>query len=179
MPRHLLLSAISVAVFAGCAADKARGPQGSFSVKVLPYFGKDVRVSIQAYSRDDKGQRGPALATHQVTDDGITGFVLPLGRRYGVQAYADLDRDGRRSTDDPAATLENLEPVADLHSTQPPHVLTLPGTGVGTDWPGRNDGATDASTAIDRSKVQGALQSVHEAAPSLPIPPLPVPPPPQ
>ncbi len=180
MNRFLILTSILLVFAAGCALNEPRGPQGSFSVKVLPYFGKDVRVYIQAYERVN-GQRGPVLVSKRVTGDGVTGFVLPLGKEYGVRAYADLDADGRSGPGDPSAILDGLQSEEDLNAQGPPHVLTLPGTGESPDWPQKGGGGSSAPAPAPPSSEEALLQKgidrVRAAAPQLPIPPPPVPPP--
>lgn len=192
-----------IATLSSCATEAPRGPVGNFSVKVVPFFGKDVRVYITAYPRDPQGQRGPDVVNRRVTGDGITGFVLPAGRVYGVRAYADLDGDGRSGPADPTASMEGLKPVTDLSANQDPVVLTLPGTGAAPDWPQKKNvsasqtgtpGTDDIQKGIDTLRaaapgtlpgsinagnVQKAADKLREAAPGLPIPPLPVPPPPK
>lgn len=202
MKAHLLPVAVLLTLLSGCATEKPRGPQGTFSVKVVPDFGPKVPVRIAAYTRKD-GQRGPDLKSHLVTGDGVTGFVLPLDQVYGVRAYADLNRDGRVSPDEPAASIEGLKPVADLHANHEPVILTLQGTGVApapAQQAGGNAEPTGSSANINvqkgldmlrnaapggtlpagvtADKAQQAVEKAREAAPNLPIPPLPIPPPP-
>src|SRR5438094_819216 len=102
MTRLPTLLAACLVLLAGCATKTPRGPVGSFTVKVVPFFGNNVRVRIEAYERVN-GNRGPVLVSSRVTGDGVTGFVLPLGKVYGVSAWADVDRDGKKGPDDPAA----------------------------------------------------------------------------
>ena len=83
-------------------------------MKVVPFFGNDVRVYAQAYERVN-GQRGPLVTSKRVTGDGVVGFVLPLDQTYGVRAYADVDQDGKQGPTDPATSVENLRPVADVN----------------------------------------------------------------
>lgn len=200
MKLPLLPATASLAVLASCATETLRGPQGSFSVKVVPDFGQDVPVHIAAYTRGDDGQRGPDLKAHRVTGDGITGFVLPLDQVYGVRAWADLNRDGRTAPHEPVASLEGLRPVADPNAAPGPALLTLPGKGVATapapqvarppdpaeiiangTVQQRLDLLRDAAAGtlpagVTADKVQQGLDKVREVAPNLPIPP---PPPPQ
>lgn len=202
MKLHLLPTAVLLALLPSCATETPRGPQGTFSVKVVPDFGKNVPVRIAAYTRKD-GQRGPDLKAHLVTGDGVTGFVLPLNQVYGVRAYADLNRDGRVSPDEPAASLEGLKPVADPNAAHEPVILTLPGAGA-AQASAEEAGSTVAPTGtpangnvqkgldmlrnaapggtlpkdVTPDKAQQGIDKLREAAPNLPIPPLPVPPPP-
>jgi hypothetical protein len=170
---------LCLALLSSCATDKPGGPKGSFSVKVVPFFGNDVHVFVQVFDRTD-GQRGPLLSSKRVTGDGVTGFVLPLGRTYSVHAYADLDHDGKQGPADPSANLDGLQPVADINAQQAPAILTLPGTGTAPDWPGKKSGG-DNSPGSSEAMLQKAADKVQEASPGLPTPPpptLPVPPPP-
>lgn len=183
MKPNLALVSTCLVLLASCATETPRGPQGSFSVKVVPYFGPDTKVYIHAYERVN-GQRGPALSSSVVKGDGVTGFVLPLDKEYGVRAYADLDGNGRSNTGDAVGNLEGLRPVSDVNHQAPPVILTLPGAGVAPDWPGTKpeDAATASpSSAFSSSTgdlLQKGIDQVKEAAPGLPVPPLPVPPPP-
>ena len=172
------LTALCLALLSGCATEQPRGPQGSFSVKVVPFFGNDVRVYAQAYERVN-GQRGPVLTSKRVTGDGVVGFVLPLDHTYGVRAYADVDQDGKQGPADPSTSVEDLRPVADVNMQQAPVILALPGTGVSPDWP-RKKNAPGTPATSDDALLQQGLEKAREIAPQLPVPPppLPVPPPP-
>ncbi len=199
----LLVSALFV--FAGCSTtNKPTGPKGNFSVKVVPFFGKDVPVYISAYERMPNGTRGDTLVNRKVTDDGVTGFVLPADGVYGVRAYADIDKDGKCGPNDPAATLEGLKPRRDLAANQAPTVLTLPGAGVSPDWTNSKSeegsasstpgAASNVQSGLDKARaaapvvipdsvnadtLKKAAEKARTAAPDLPIPPLPVPAPPK
>jgi hypothetical protein len=172
------LAALCLALLPGCATEQPRGPQGSFSVKVVPFFGNDVRVYAQAYERVN-GQRNTVLTSKRVTGDGVVGFVLPLDHTYGVRAYADVDQDGKQGPADPSTSVENLRPVADVNMQQVPVILALPGAGVAPDWPHKKNVPGTAATSEDALLQQG-LEEAQEIAPRLPVPPppLPVPPPP-
>jgi hypothetical protein len=165
-----------VLLLAGCATDPPRSPQGSFCVKVVPYFGRNVRIYIHAYERVS-GQRGPALSSSRVTDDGVTGFVLPLGKVYGASAYADLDGDGKRGPNDPAGSVEGLRPVEDVNAPQELAILTLPGAGEAPDWP--QNKSKESTTPLSGGTLQNSLQQIRAESSQLPIPPPPVPPPPR
>src|SRR5688500_11729748 len=99
MKKSLHLAGLCLALLSGCATEQPRGPQGYFTVKIVPFFGNDVRVYAQVYERVD-GQRGPVLTSKRVTGDGVVGFVLPLDHTYGVRAYADVDQDGKQGPAD-------------------------------------------------------------------------------
>ena len=154
----------------------AQAPFGTFSVKVTPYFGKDVRVMISSYERLADGKRGPNLWTGPVSADGITGFVLRVGPVYGVRAYADLDGDGRQSPTDPTGSVEGLHPVSGVNAELRPVILTLPGTGVAPEWPMKRRVSKTPSDLLDPAAIKKGMRELRENAPDLPIPPLPVPP---
>jgi hypothetical protein len=177
-PQFIFLACLLL--LSSCATEKPGGPKGSFSVKVVPFFGNDVHVFIQVFDRTN-GQRGPLISSRRVSGDGVTGFVLPLGSTYSVHAYADLDHDGKQGPDDPSSNLDGLKPMADVNAQQAPAILTLPGTGVAPDWPGKkSDG--ESAPASNENLLQKGAEKIQEAAPGLPVPPppsLPVPPPPR
>jgi len=182
MKNPQFISLVCLLLLSSCATEKPRGPQGSFSVKTVPYFGNDVRVYVQVFERTN-GQRGDMLASRRVSGDGVTGFVLPLGKTYSVHAYADLDHDGKQGPNDPSVNLDGLEPIADIDAQQAPAIVTLPGTGVAPDWPGKKSGG-DNPPASNESLLQKGADKLQEAASGLPVPPppppsLPVPPPPR
>lgn len=110
---------------------KRSAGQGVLLLQITPWFGARVPVYAQAYTWE-KGRRGDKLTTHRVPEDGSVGFVLPMNQSYGVQAYADLNRNGRRDKNEPAASIENLQPLSP-HGSGPqyaPIALRLPGKGV-------------------------------------------------
>ena len=202
---HLPLLVTALLGITSCSTtERPTGPKGNFSVKVVPFFGKDVTVYISAYERKPDGTSSEALVNRKVTDDGVTGFVLPADGVYDVRAYADIDKDGKCGPNDPTATVEGLKPHRDLAADLEPTVLTLPGMGVAPDWPGGRSGAVpltttpgasgNLQTGLDKAgaaapgvtpdsenaeALQKAADKVQTVAPSLPIPPLPVPPPPK
>jgi hypothetical protein len=149
-------------------------------VKVVPYFGKDVRVYIQA-SEQSGGRGRVIMASRRVTGNGVTGFVLPVDKVFVVRAYADVDGDGRQSPSDPAASISGLKPEADINAPHVPVLLTLPGTGAAPDWPqkGAASQAPQDAQSPESSLIQRGIEKVQEFAPELPVPPLPVPPPPR
>lgn len=183
MKKLQFIALLCLALLPSCATQKKPlGPQGSFSVKTVPFFGNDVHVFVEVSERTN-GPRGPVLSSKRVTGDGVTGFVVPLGKIYSVHAYADLDHNGKQGPSDPSATVEGLRPVSDMDAMQAPAILTLPGTGVAPDWPGKKL-SNDNSPASNEAPQQKAADKVQEASPGLPVPPppaptLPVPPPPQ
>jgi hypothetical protein len=173
-PLPLLALALALAL-AGCATEPpTRGPQGSFSIKVVPFFGNDVRVYARAFERVS-GQRGPLLAANRVAGDGVTSFVLPLDKTYTVQAFADLDGNGKPGPDEPAANLDGLRPEGGINVPLVPSVVTLPGAGVSPDWPQKKGADANPAAALGLSDhdLQRGLQKAREVAPELPIPPPP------
>lgn len=193
----LLLASASTSalLLPGCAATKPEpaGPKGSFSVEVQPYFGPDVKVYAEAFPLDGGGNRGPRVALNHVTGDGVTGFVLPIGKKYSVRAFADLDGDKRCGPNDPAATLSDLRPETNPNSSHIPPVLTISTTGAALPWPQKKPEAPaqEAGIAAEPPPEGGVAPVTDEPAPlpvpppppptpanSLPIPPLPIPPPP-
>ncbi len=176
-PRILLLAAC-FSILAGCATPVPRGPVGHFSVKVVPFFGRDVKVYYTSYERNADGTRGSNLSGGRVTGDGVVGFVLPAYATYGVRAYADMDGDGRRGATEPTASVEGLKPSTDIQSEEAPVVLTMPGTGIAPEWPSKKTASNPSQNPLDSATIQKGMDKLREAAPDLPIPPLPIPPPP-
>lgn len=159
--------------------EKAVRANGMFSVKVTPWFGEAVAVYASAYPLDAPTPAGPT-ASHRVDSSGVVGFVFPMGGRYGVRAYADLDGSARQDPGEPSGSVENLEPLSPTGSgpQYEPRVLTLPGQGVPPPKQKAQEDPLSRLSPSSATKVREATKKLQMLAPALPEPPLSTPPPP-
>lgn len=197
-PSILFLGLLTLAV-AGCTAtgkkEDTKEPLGVFSVKIVPEPG-NAKIHVTAYTRDKKGDKGATVADYPVGKDGVSGFVLPMGKVYGVQAFVDLNGNKIRDKNEPAGSAENLKPLPASGSgpEYTPAVIILPiaapalppggsATGVaGTGGPSTS-AAADGTAPSFQVPADPSKPVVKPAAPAplvTPAPPesLPVPPPP-
>lgn len=152
--------------------DTPAAPNGVVQVHVTPWFGEAAPIfaTISPTILPENSQPG---VKHRLDADGLAGFVVPLEATYTVQAYADLDGNGRQDPAEPSGTLADIKPLPPI-GTGPeytPKELVLPGTGVPLP---KSDKKTDLLSKLPPA----AAEKLREAGQSLATPAIPPPPPP-
>ena len=141
----------------GCGGNKVG--TGVLVVQVSPWFGDRIPVYALAFAQQN-GKRGALLATQRAMPDGAVSFIVPMGERCNVLAYADSNRNGRKDSDEPSASVSDLEPLSP-YGTGPqyaPVQVLLPGKGV----PRKTTQPKPRLSPADRAKLEGMLSHLPD-----------------